>query len=64
MDESLFNRANVKLEYTHYTPSPCRQRFGDTFVPNLSIVDMLFNAGPGGRSLVTNAEQVGPRTPL
>lgn len=52
MDESLFEAGGVALEYQRYRPRPYRQRFSDGFVPDLSIVDMLFNMGPGSRELI------------
>jgi hypothetical protein len=35
---------------------PYHQRFTGTFVPDLSIVDMLFNLGPDSARLIRGAE--------
>ncbi|NQZ77036.1 MAG: WbqC family protein [Ekhidna sp.] len=35
-----------------YTPAPYNQLFGGTFVPNLSIVDLLMNEGPNATQLI------------
>ena len=45
LDEKQFERNNLRLEYQNYSPTPYPQRFTKTFVPNLSIMDMLFNVG-------------------
>jgi len=52
MDESLFSAGGIKLEYQEYRPIPYRQRFGEGFVPDLSVVDLLFNVGPESRKLL------------
>jgi WbqC-like protein len=46
IDERIFARAGVGLEYQEYTPVEYPQRFSRQFVPNLSVVDLLFNLGP------------------
>ena len=46
MDENLFGKNNVKLEYQNYVAKPYTQRLSDSFVPDLSIIDMLVNVGP------------------
>jgi hypothetical protein len=46
MNEKLFERNNVRLEYQSYLQNHYPQRFTQYFVPNLSIIDMLFNMGP------------------
>jgi hypothetical protein len=43
-DEEAFRKAGVKLAYTDFEHPVYRQLWGD-FVPNLSIVDLLFNEG-------------------
>ena len=52
MEERLFADQGVKLEYRLYEPTPYPQRFVKEFVPNLSVLDMLFNVGPESRRLV------------
>jgi hypothetical protein len=59
MDEKIFAEQGVKLEFQHYEPTPYPQRFVNEFVPNLSILDMLFNIGPEGRKLVGSPAQPG-----
>jgi hypothetical protein len=46
MDESLFRRNHLKVEYQNWIPSEYEQHLAKEFVPNLSIVDMLANLGP------------------
>lgn len=46
MDEKLFEANNMRLEYQDYAPTPYPQRFSKTFIPDLSILDMLSNIGP------------------
>lgn len=38
-----------------YQPTPYYQVFGSTFVPNLSILDLLFNEGPRAASLLRSS---------
>ncbi|MDE1853675.1 MAG: WbqC family protein [Thaumarchaeota archaeon] len=57
MDEPLFASRHMALEYTDYAPVPYRQRFGETFVPDLSILDLLFNAGAESRRYVISGEE-------
>jgi len=52
MDEKLFASNGIILEYQQYSPRPYHQRFGDSFVPDLSILDVLFNQGPGSFDLI------------
>jgi hypothetical protein len=46
MDEGAFTKNGLSVVYQNYRPLPYRQRFTTTFVPDLSIVDMLSNLGP------------------
>lgn len=48
----------AKKDYTtreFYQPAPYHQVFGSTFVPNLSILDLLFNEGPRAASLLRSS---------
>lgn len=53
MDEKLFEKNNLKVEYQNYTPIQYPQYLSEYFVPDLSIIDMLFNVGPDSLKLVT-----------
>ena len=46
LDEGSFSKNGLSLVYQNYHPLPYRQRFTTSFVPDLSIIDMLSNAGP------------------
>ena len=59
MDESLFHRRGIGLEHQQYSPLPYTQRFSGPFVPDLSILDMLFNIGPGS-SVFIGTQRKGP----
>lgn len=44
-DRAAFDIYKVKLEYQEYEPAEYPQLWGE-FVPNLSIIDLIFNCGP------------------
>jgi hypothetical protein len=44
MDESLFSKQGVKVEYQVFNHPVYEQNFGE-FIPNMSIIDLLFNHG-------------------
>jgi len=44
IDSSEFERAGIKLVYSDYSPPVYPQRYGD-FIPNLSVLDWIFNMG-------------------
>jgi len=46
MDEKLFEKYNLKLEYQNYTHPKYPQHWSNEFIPDLSIIDMLSNVGP------------------
>lgn len=56
MDEGLFQRNGVRLEYQNYVQRPYPQRFSDVFVPDLSIIDMLCNIGPRSMKQIAGDE--------
>jgi hypothetical protein len=54
----IFEKQGVQLEYLDYQPITYPQLWG-SFIPNLSIVDMLFNCGAEGtRKLLLREVQV------
>lgn len=44
--EETFAAADISLQYTNFKPSPYSQK-SENFVAGLSVVDALFNIGPG-----------------
>jgi len=52
IDEARFAQAGIRVEYQDYQHPVYRQLHGD-FVPNLSIVDLLFNHGPESLAVLT-----------
>lgn len=50
--EELFVEKGVRLEYQQYAAVPYPQKFASSFVPDLSILDVLFSCGAGARELV------------
>jgi hypothetical protein len=55
IDPKRFEDEGVRLVYQEYAAVPYRQRFTKTFVPDLSIVDMLLNLGPDASRLIRGA---------
>jgi len=54
LDESMFNKCNIKVEYQHYIHPVYNQLYGD-FIPNMCILDLLFNHGiKESLSILTN----------
>ena len=45
MEEPLFPSNGIRLEYQKYAPVFYEQRFVKEFVPNLSVLDLLFSVG-------------------
>jgi hypothetical protein len=58
MDESLFGKNGITLEYQAYSPAEYPQRMSDSFVPDLSIIDTLANLGPSTMGFITEPPQV------
>lgn len=44
LEQEKFENKNIILEFQDYLPIVYPQRFGD-FIPNLSVIDLLFNCG-------------------
>jgi hypothetical protein len=51
-DEELLAQHGIELRYDEYA-YPEHPQLWDGFEPNLSVLDLLFNCGRGGRELVT-----------
>jgi hypothetical protein len=51
-DISVINNRKRPDSYKYYQPIPYYQTFGNDFVSNLSIVDLLFNMGPEAKSVL------------
>ncbi len=49
-NEEMFKQAGVKLIYQEFV-SPRYEQINGEFVPNLSVVDLLFNTGPYAKGL-------------
>ncbi len=54
----LMSKINTKKStnnYKYYQPVPYYQTFGNDFVEDLSIIDLLFNMGPESRGVLVNS---------
>lgn len=51
-DEQLLRANGIELRYDSFDPPTYPQLWGD-FEPRLSVLDLLFNCGPGSRGLTT-----------
>jgi hypothetical protein len=51
IDESMLRRAGIKTRYLHFRPPAYPQLWGP-FLPNLSVIDLIFNCGPKSRSII------------
>ena len=45
LDEKLFEKNKIILKYQNYNPIKYTQHMSKSFIPNLSIIDLLANAG-------------------
>lgn len=50
-DEEIFQRRNLAVVYSDFAPTTYRQLWG-SFVPKLSVIDLLFNEGPQSRQIL------------
>jgi len=44
IEHEQYEKANIKLICSDYSPPIYQQRYGD-FIPNLSVLDYVFNVG-------------------
>ena len=56
MDENLFGKNKIKLEFQNYVAKQYLQRLSDSFIPDLSIIDMLVNVGPGCMQVISESD--------
>jgi hypothetical protein len=52
-EETEFAKAGIKLMYSDFNHPVYKQLWGD-FIPNLSVMDLLFNAGSGALEIIKN----------
>lgn len=50
-DEEKFKATGIKLEYSNFSHPVYSQMWGD-FIPSLSVIDLIFNCGPGSREII------------
>ena len=53
LDENIFNQSGIKIEYENFDNSPYTQINGE-FLPNMSIIDLLFNEGPNSKKFLND----------
>lgn len=56
---SRINPRNTSGAYVFHQPVPYLQNFGPDFVPNLSIIDLLFCQGPAAKQLLSEGFEHG-----
>jgi hypothetical protein len=54
MDENKYKESNIKLTYQDFHHPTYNQLYGE-FVPNMSIIDLLFNEGEGSIDIIRGA---------
>jgi hypothetical protein len=52
LDESKLKQAKIKVIYQEFKYPVYKQRFNDNFIPDLSIVDLIFNCGKKSKELI------------
>ena len=59
MNEKLFQKNNIKIEYQKFQCPTYTQIFGGDFIPNLSIIDLLFDNGSKSLPILTDDTNCG-----
>ena len=59
MNEKLFQKNNIKIEYQKFQCPTYTQIFSGDFIPNLSIIDLLFNNGSKSLPILTDDTNCG-----
>jgi hypothetical protein len=57
IDESLFKQAKIKVQWHSYKHPAYKQLF-DSFQPNMSIIDLLFNAGSEAKDILLSGGKI------
>ncbi len=58
LDEKLFEKNNVKIQYQNYVTPVYPQQFSKSFIPDLSVIDLLANVGPDSLKVI-QGNQIG-----
>ena len=53
LDPARFEREGVQLRFQEYRCPVYKQCWPGEFIPDLSVIDLLFNCGPGSREVLT-----------
>jgi len=56
LDAAEFDRAGIRLEFQEFEMPPYPQCAPGPFVPNLSVIDLLFNCGPKSRRILVGKD--------
>ena len=54
IEEDLFKNQNIKLEFQNYSSVSYQQKNVESFIPELSILDLLFNCGKDSQRIIRN----------
>jgi hypothetical protein len=57
MDESLFEKNNINIIHQDYKSVIYEQNFSESFIPDLSIIDLLFNLGPDSLDCIKKSHE-------
>lgn len=57
LDDSLFKKNKIKLIYQDYKAIKYEQHFSKSIIPDLSIIDLLFNVGPDSLECIKKNNQ-------
>jgi hypothetical protein len=55
LDEELFKKNNIEILYENFQHPEYRQMFSD-FLPNMSIIDLIFNEGQNSLNILKNSQ--------
>ena len=53
LDEKIFQENKININYQEYSPISYPQINSKTFIPNLSILDLLFNMGSKSENFIS-----------